>query len=113
MQQSDFVFASSYNTFAGRIGTINSRNLSSTTYLQAFAELLNGAINLSGGDCKSSQKIKLLIKRRRKIIMIEDQITETPIIEDPITQLDLLSAVLFSIVANCMILAIVLLILFY
>ena len=108
MQQSDFVFASSYNTFAGRIGTINSRNLSSTTYLQAFAELLNGAINLSGGDCKSSQKIKLLIKRRRKIIMIEDQITETPI-----TQLDLLSAVLFSIVANCMILAIVLLILFY
>ena len=41
--------------------------------------------------------------------MIEDQITETPIIEDPITQLDLLSAVLFSIVANCMILAIVLL----
>ena len=51
--------------------------------------------------------------KKEKNIMIEDQITETPIIEDPITQLDLLSAVLFSIVANCMILAIVLLILFY
>ena len=53
---------------------IKVQTLSSTTYLQALAELLNGASDLSGEDCKSSQNKKE--KLRDNIMNIKVEIPE-------------------------------------